>query len=103
MSLNIESTVTLNNGIEMPQFGLGVWRSQAGSETENAVRWALEAGYIHIDTAALYANEREVGKIVKSGIKPREEIFVTSKVWTDNLSYDGAKKAFDETMNKLGF
>jgi diketogulonate reductase-like aldo/keto reductase len=87
----------------MPQFGLGVWRSKAGSETEDAVRYALEAGYIHIDTAALYANEREVGKIVQSGIIPREKIFVTSKVWTDKLSYTGAKQAFNETMAKLGF
>jgi len=103
MTLNIESTVTLNNGIEMPQFGLGVWQSKAGSETEDAVRYALEAGYIHIDTAALYANESEVGKIVKSGILPREKVFVTSKVWIDNLSYDGTKRAFDESMDKLGF
>ena len=103
MTLNIESTVTLNNGIEMPQFGLGVWQSKAGSETEDAVHYALEAGYIHIDTAALYANESEVGKIVKSGILPREKVFVTSKVWIDNLSYDGTKRAFDESMDKLGF
>jgi len=103
MSLNIETTVTLNNDVEMPQFGLGVWQSKAGSETENAVKWALENGYIHVDTAALYANEREVGSIVKSGIVPREKVFVTSKVWTDNLSYEGAKRAFDESMEKLGF
>lgn len=102
MTLTIDSTITLNNGVEMPRFGLGVWRSAAGSETEDAVRFALEAGYIHIDTAALYANEREVGKIVKSGIIPRENVFVTSKVWTDNISYNGAKKAFNETMDKLG-
>jgi diketogulonate reductase-like aldo/keto reductase len=102
MTLNIETTVTLSNGVEMPQFGLGVWRSKAGSETEDAVRFALEAGYIHIDTAALYANEREVGKIVKSGIMPRENIFVTSKVWTDKISYDGTRQAFDETMDKIG-
>ena len=103
MTLNIESTITLNNGIEMPQFGLGVWQSKAGSETEDAVRYALEADYIHIDTAALYANEREVGKIVKSGILPREKVFVTSKVWVDKLNYDDTRKAFDETMDKLGF
>lgn len=103
MALTIESTVTLNNGVDMPRFGLGVWRSEAGQETEDAVRWALEAGYIHVDTAALYANEKEVGTIVNSGIIPRENVFVTSKVWVDKLSYDGTKQAFDETMDKLGF
>ena len=103
MTLNIESTITLSNGIEMPQFGLGVFQSKIGKETEDAVRYALEAGYIHVDTAALYANEREVGKLVQSGIVPREKVFVTSKVWIDKLSYDGTKQAFEETMDKLGF
>ncbi|MEM9951707.1 MAG: aldo/keto reductase [Chloroflexota bacterium] len=103
MTLSIDSTVTLNNGIEMPRLGLGVFKSEVGQETEDAVRYALDAGYIHIDTAALYANEREVGKIVKSGIVPRDKVFVTSKVWTDHLSYDGAKKAFNDSMKKLGF
>lgn len=102
MTLTIDSTVTLNNGVEMPLFGLGVWRSGQGAETENAVKWALEAGYRAIDTAALYQNEAEVGKIVKSGIRPREEIFVTSKVWVDNLSYEGTKAAFDDSMERLG-
>jgi len=102
MTLNIDTTITLNNGVEMPQLGLGVFRSEVGSECENAVRYALEAGYRHIDTAAVYGNEREVGKIVSSGIVPREEIFVTSKLWTTNLSYEGAKKGFSETMDTLG-
>lgn len=102
MSLTIQSTITLNNGIEMPRFGLGVFKTEVGAETENAVRWALEAGYRAVDTAALYANEAEVGKIVKSGIIPREDIFVTSKVWVHDLSYDGTKAAFDASMEKLG-
>lgn len=102
MSFSLDSTLTLNNGIEMPRFGLGVWRTEAGTEAENAVRWALEAGYKAIDTAALYANEAEVGQIVKSGIVPREDVFVTSKAWVDHLSYDGTKKAFDDSMERLG-
>ena len=103
MSLSIDSTVSLSNGVRMPQVGLGVLHSAVGSETENAVRYALEAGYRHIDTAAVYGNEREVGNVINSGIVPREEVFVTSKAWIPNLSYDGAKQAFDETMGKLGF
>ena len=103
MRLTIDSTISLNNGVEMPRFGLGVLDSAVGSETESAVRYALEAGYRHVDTAAVYGNEREVGKTVNAGIVARETVFVTSKVWTTNLSYDGAKRAFDETMAKLGF
>lgn len=102
MGFTIESTLTLNNGIEMPRFGLGVFKTEVGSESENAVRWALEAGYRAVDTAALYRNEAEVGKVVNSEIVPREDVFVTSKVWVDNLSYDGTKAAFDESMRKLG-
>jgi diketogulonate reductase-like aldo/keto reductase len=103
MSFTLESTITLNNGVEMPRFGLGTFRTPVGSETENAVRWALEAGYRAVDTAALYGNEADVGRAVRAGIVPREDVFVTSKVWVDNLSYEGAKAAFDASMDKLGF
>ncbi|MAS32903.1 MAG: aldo/keto reductase [Anaerolineaceae bacterium] len=102
MAFTLESTMTLNNGVEMPRFGLGVFKTEVGTETENAVQWALEAGYRAVDTAALYGNEAEVGKIVRSGIVPREDVFVTSKVWVNNLSYEGTKAAFDESMSKLG-
>ena len=102
MTLTIDSTVTLNNGVEMPRLGLGVFRTDVGSETENAVRWALEAGYRAIDTAAAYGNEAEVGRVVRSGLVPREEIFVTSKIATGDLSYDKTKAAFDESMTRLG-
>jgi diketogulonate reductase-like aldo/keto reductase len=67
------------------------------------VKWALEAGYPAVDTAALYGNEAEVGKIVNSGIVAREDVFVTSKVWVSDLSYEGAKAAFETSMEKLGF
>ena len=102
MTLTIDSTVTLNNGVEMPRLGLGVFRTDVGSETENAVRWALEAGYRAIDTAAAYGNEAEVGRVVRSGLVPREEIFVTSKIATGDLSYDKTRAAFDESMARLG-
>lgn len=102
MSLSLNSTITLNNGVEMPRFGLGVFQSGQGSETENAVRWALEAGYKAIDTAAIYGNEAEVGKIVRSGVVPREDVFVTSKIWTSDFGYESAKAAFDQSMERLG-
>lgn len=103
MTLTIDSTITLNNNAQMPLLGLGVFQSAIGSETENAIGYALQAGYRHIDTAAVYGNEREVGNVVNADIVPRENIFVTSKLWIPNLSYDRAKQAFDETMDKLGF
>ncbi|HST65210.1 MAG TPA: aldo/keto reductase [Mycobacteriales bacterium] len=69
----------LNNGVEMPLLGLGVWQIPNGRETEQAVRWALDAGYRHIDTAALYRNEESVGKAVRESGVPREELFVVTK------------------------
>ncbi len=102
MALTLDSMLTLNNGLEMPLFGLGVYQTEVGSETENAVKWALAAGYRAVDTAALYRNEAEVGKVVRAGIVPRESIFVTTKVWVDSISYDGAKKAFDTSLSRLG-
>lgn len=102
MTYSLDSTMTLNNGVEMPRFGLGVFKTEVGTETENAVEWALKAGYKAVDTAALYRNEAEVGKIVRSGIVPREDVFVTSKVWIDMLNYDDARKGFDASMERLG-
>lgn len=102
MNFTLESMVELNNGIQMPRFGLGVFQTEVGQETEDAVRWALEAGYRAVDTAALYRNEAEVGKIVRSGVVPREDIFVTSKVWVNDLSYKGTLTAFDRSMERLG-
>lgn len=101
MAFSIDSRITLNNGVKMPYFGLGVYKSADGEEAENAIKWALEAGYRAIDTAALYANEATVGKVASSGIVPREDIFITSKVWTDDLTYDGTKQAFEASMSKL--
>jgi diketogulonate reductase-like aldo/keto reductase len=102
MALTLSSTLTLNNGVAMPRFGLGVFRTEVGAETENAVAWALEAGYRAIDTAAAYGNEAEVGKSVRASGIPREQIFVTSKVATGDLSYEKTKAAFETSMEKLG-
>ena len=99
--MNISSTTTLNNGVKMPWFGLGVFRSEEGSEVINAVKVALENGYRSIDTAAIYQNERGVGKaILESGIA-REDIFLTSKVWNSEQGYAPTLAAFEESVEKL--
>jgi len=85
----------------MPVLGLGVWATGSGSATENAVTWALEAGYRHIDTAAVYGNEKEVGQAIQQSGIPRKEIFVTTKLWNDDQGYDTALKAFDLSLKKL--
>ena len=101
MDLTIESCVTLNNGVEIPMFGLGVYQAGSGQGTIRAVRWALEAGYRHIDTAKLYGNEVEVGKAVRQSGVPREEVFITTKLWNSDHGYDQALRAFDESLRKL--
>lgn len=101
MNRNINYKIKMNNGVEIPQFGLGVYLTKSGSECINAVTWALEAGYRHIDTARMYGNEKEVGGAVrKSGIK-RDEIFITTKLWNDDHGYDSALKAFDKSLKTL--
>jgi diketogulonate reductase-like aldo/keto reductase len=95
------SKVKLVNGVEMPWLGLGVFRSQEGEEVERAVRCALEVGYRSIDTAAIYQNERGVGKaIIESGV-PREEIFLTTKVWNNDQGYQPTFRAFEKSLHRL--
>lgn len=94
-------TVTLNTGLEMPQLGFGVFQVP-DTETTAAVATALESGYRSIDTAAIYGNEAGVGRaIAESGIA-RDELFVTSKLWIDGLSYDGALRGYEASLEKLG-
>jgi 2,5-diketo-D-gluconate reductase A len=97
--------ITLNDGNSMPQVGLGVWQTPP-EDTERAVTTALDAGYRHIDTAAGYFNEREVGKAIEnaatSGL-PREDVFVTTKLWNADQGYDSTLAAFDASMDRLGF
>jgi methylglyoxal/glyoxal reductase len=100
--MDLSSTVTLNNGVKMPWLGLGVWQSTPGRETEQAVRWALEIGYRHIDTATVYENEADVGKAVGSSGIPRESLFITTKVWNTDQGYASTMKAFDASRRKLG-
>lgn len=96
------TVVTLHNGVKMPQFGLGVWQSAAGAEAENAVKWALQAGYRHIDTAAIYKNEESVGAGIRASGVPREEIFVTTKLWNTDQGYESTLEAFETSRKKLG-
>ena len=93
--------VRLSNGVEMPQLGFGVWQVP-DDEAPRAVGAALEAGYRSIDTAALYGNEAGVGKALRDSGLPRDEVFVTSKVWNTEQGYDSTLRAFDATMAALG-
>ena len=99
--MNLSSKVILNNGVEMPWFGLGVFLSKDGEEVENAVKVALQNGYRHIDTAAIYKNERGVGNAVKASGIPRDEIFITSKVWNTDQGYKTTLDAFEKSLEKL--
>ncbi len=94
-------TYKLNDGVAIPKVGLGVFLAKDGSETYNAVRWALDLGYRHIDTAAIYRNEDSVGKAVRDSGVAREDIFITTKLWNDKQRYDDALMAFDESRKKL--
>jgi diketogulonate reductase-like aldo/keto reductase len=102
MELTLDTKVKLNNGIDMPMLGIGVWDMSAGKETLNALKWAFEVGYRHVDTAKLYGNERQVGEAVrKSGI-PREELFVVTKLWNNDHGYKKALAAFDASLKRMG-
>lgn len=99
--MNINFKCKLNNGYEMPYFGLGVYKAAPGKETIEAVSYALEIGYRLIDTAAVYGNEKEVGIALKQSGIPRKEIFITTKLWNDDQGYDSALKALDESLKRL--
>ena len=98
---DVSGTWTLNNGVKMPYLGLGVYDCNDGKEVIDAIRYALDAGYRHIDTAALYGNEIGVGKAVREYDIAREEVFVVSKVWNSDQGYEETLKAFETSMNKL--
>lgn len=93
---------TLNNGVQIPKLGFGVWQMFDQDECQKAVENALEVGYRLIDTAALYRNEEAVGNAIKASGTKREEIFITTKAWINQLGYDETKKAFEESLKKLG-
>lgn len=98
---DLKGTVKLTNGVGMPYFGLGVFKTNEGTSVENSVKWALEAGYRHIDTAAIYKNERGVGNAVKASGIPRKDLFITTKAWNDNQRKGTVIKGFEESLELL--
>ena len=99
--MNLQSTRTLTNGIEMPIFGLGVYKMTDPQETIEAITKALQVGYRAIDTASLYYNEEQVGEAIRHSGVAREELFVTTKVWNSDQGYDNTLKAFEVSLKKL--
>ncbi|MGW0766965.1 aldo/keto reductase [Streptomyces sp. NPDC002676] len=93
--------IILNNGVEMPQLGYGVFQVP-DDEAEQAVATALEAGYRSVDTAAIYGNEAGTGKAIAASGLPREDVFVTTKLWNSDQGYDSTLRAFDTSLQKLG-
>jgi diketogulonate reductase-like aldo/keto reductase len=93
--------VTLNNGLTMPKLGFGVWQV-SDDEAENAVKEAIKVGYRSIDTAMIYQNEAGVGRAIAAADVPREELFITTKVWNSDQGFDSTLKAFEESLERLG-
>ncbi|HPU66623.1 MAG TPA: aldo/keto reductase [Clostridiales bacterium] len=99
---SLTDSFVMHNGVKIPCVGFGTWQIPEGETVINSAKKALEAGYRHIDTAAIYRNEVGVGTAVKESGIPREEIFITSKLWNSDQGYDMTLKAFDATMERLG-
>ena len=97
--MDIHTAAKLNNGVAMPLLGLGMWKVPSGKAAEQAVLWALEAGYRHVDTAAIYMNEQDVGNAILKSKVPRSELFVTTKLW--NADHKDPAKALTTSLKKL--
>jgi len=102
MPNSLQDTTTLHNGIKMPWFGLGVFKVQDGEEVVESVKAAIRNGYKSIDTAAVYKNEEGVGQAIKEAGVPREELFITTKVWNSDLGYETTLQAFETSLDMLG-
>jgi diketogulonate reductase-like aldo/keto reductase len=94
--------IALNDGNSIPQIGLGVWQAENGTETKQAVEAALAAGYRHIDTAAVYRNEESVGEGIRASGIPREDLFITTKLWNSDQGAGNVRAALETSLNKLG-
>jgi diketogulonate reductase-like aldo/keto reductase len=101
MKLELRSCVSLNNGVQMPVLGLGTWAS-TGKKGRQAVLWALAVGYRLFDTASSYGNEQEIGEAIKASGLPRNEVFITTKVWPGEYGYEATLKAFESSRSLLG-
>ncbi|KPL08763.1 MAG: glyoxal reductase [Bacteroides sp. SM23_62] len=99
--MDIKTTVTLNNGVKIPILGLGVYQSPPGGITRQAILDSFEAGYRHVDTARIYGNEVDVGRAVAESGLPREEIFVTTKLWNADQGYESALDACEISLGKM--
>ncbi len=99
---SLTDTYVLNNGVKIPCIGFGTWQTPEGEVAVSSVKAAIDAGYRHIDTAAIYGNEEGVGKGIRLGGVKREDLFITTKLWNSEHSYEAALKAFDVSMDKLG-
>jgi diketogulonate reductase-like aldo/keto reductase len=99
---HVSDFTTLNNGVKMPWLGLGVYKTKDGEEVEQAIHYALKAGYRLIDTAAFYQNEAGVGRAIAKADVAREDLFVTTKVWNSDQGYESTLQAFETSRKKLG-
>jgi len=100
--MDINSKKVLSNGVELPVLGFGVYLSPEGKVTADSVRWAVEAGYRHIDAAAIYGNEESVGEGIRTCGIPRDQLFITSKLWNDDMRKGREREAFEESLKRLG-
>ena len=101
-NLSIQSTVKLNNNVQMPILGLGVYQTPPGRVTQNSVKFALKLGYRHVDTARIYGNEADVGEAVRESGILREDLFVTTKLWNSDQGYDSTLRAYEASLKRLG-
>jgi methylglyoxal/glyoxal reductase len=101
-NLNIQSTVKLNNNVQMPVLGLGVYQTSPGRVPQDAVKFALKVGYRHVDTARIYGNEADVGQAVHQSGITREDLFVTTKLWNSDQGYDSTLRACEASLKRLG-
>lgn len=106
MAQHLQDTTTLHNGVNMPWLGLGVFKVEEGAELIQAIKSAIKHGYRSIDTAAIYENETGVGQAIQEALQEnnlsREELFVTSKVWTADMGYEETIAAYETSLAKLG-
>jgi diketogulonate reductase-like aldo/keto reductase len=102
MESNLKDTTTLHNGVKMPRLGLGVFKVADGEDVVQSVKAAIRNGYISIDTASFYKNEEGVGQAIKESGVPREELFITTKLWNADQGYQSTLDAFEISLNKLG-